>query len=112
MHKGRLLPRRRSGHSEKSYSTHDSRFAAFCHPQPPVWVSLRAPQGLSWPHTAHCLGTGEVVISTLGDEKGDAKGGFVVLDQVPVSHRDCLRVALMRKHAIHSRASCAMFQQG
>lgn len=39
-------------------------------------------QRFSWPHTAHCLGTGEVVISTLGDENGDGKGGFVVLDQV------------------------------
>lgn len=39
-------------------------------------------QGLTWPHTAHCLGTGEVVISTLGDENGDGKGGYLVLDQV------------------------------
>jgi 56kDa selenium binding protein (SBP56) len=44
------------------------------------WWCLR--QGLSWPHTAHCLGTGEVVVSMLGDDKGDGKGGFLVLDQV------------------------------
>mmetsp|Transcript_5074 Transcript_5074/g.14573 ORF Transcript_5074/g.14573 Transcript_5074/m.14573 type:complete len:475 (-) Transcript_5074:460-1884(-) len=37
--------------------------------------------GLSWPHTSHCLGDGTIVISTLGDAKGEAKGGFLVLDQ-------------------------------
>jgi selenium-binding protein 1 len=34
----------------------------------------------SIPHTAHCLGSGQVMISTMGDEKGEPKGGFVLLD--------------------------------
>uniref|UniRef100_A0A9L0IQP4 Methanethiol oxidase n=1 Tax=Equus asinus TaxID=9793 RepID=A0A9L0IQP4_EQUAS len=36
--------------------------------------------GLGTPHTSHCLPTGEVMISTLGDPKGNGKGGFVLLD--------------------------------
>ncbi|EHA97362.1 Selenium-binding protein 1, partial [Heterocephalus glaber] len=31
-------------------------------------------------HTSHCLPSGEVMISSLGDPKGNAKGGFVLLD--------------------------------
>uniref|UniRef100_A0A8C2YI79 Methanethiol oxidase n=1 Tax=Chinchilla lanigera TaxID=34839 RepID=A0A8C2YI79_CHILA len=31
-------------------------------------------------HTSHCLATGEVMISSLGDPNGNAKGGFVLLD--------------------------------
>lgn len=30
--------------------------------------------GLGTPHTSHCLPTGEVMISTLGDPKGNGKG--------------------------------------
>lgn len=36
--------------------------------------------GLSYLHTSHCLASGEVMISTLGDPKGNGKGGFVLLD--------------------------------
>ena len=43
--------------------------------------TIKEKTGLSWPHTSHCLGTGEVVISHLGDVNGDGKGGFVVFDQ-------------------------------
>jgi 56kDa selenium binding protein (SBP56) len=57
-----------------------SAACSFCSPCSGMFWCLR--QGLSWPHTAHCLGTGEVVISMLGDDKGDGKGGFLVLDQV------------------------------
>jgi len=32
------------------------------------------------PHTVHCLGTGEVMISTMGDAKGNPKGNFILLD--------------------------------
>jgi len=37
--------------------------------------------GLSVPHTSHCLSSGEIMISTLGDEKGDAKGNWLILDK-------------------------------
>lgn len=37
--------------------------------------------GLAFPHTAHCLATGEILVSCLGDEEGNAKGnGFLLLD--------------------------------
>jgi selenium-binding protein 1 len=35
---------------------------------------------LSAPHTAHCLPTGEIMISMLGDAKGNGPGGFLLLD--------------------------------
>ena len=35
---------------------------------------------LSAPHTAHCLATGEIMISMLGNAKGDGPGGFLLLD--------------------------------
>ncbi|NXL65952.1 SBP1 oxidase, partial [Chordeiles acutipennis] len=35
---------------------------------------------LGYPHTSHCLGSGEVMISTLGDPAGNGKGGFILLD--------------------------------
>ncbi|XP_077320005.1 LOW QUALITY PROTEIN: methanethiol oxidase-like [Lithobates pipiens] len=31
-------------------------------------------------HTSHCLGCGEIMISSLGDPDGNGKGGFVLLD--------------------------------
>jgi selenium-binding protein 1 len=37
--------------------------------------------GFTAPHTVHCLPTGEIMISMLGDEKGDAPGGFLLLDE-------------------------------
>ncbi|HVJ83136.1 MAG TPA: selenium-binding protein SBP56-related protein, partial [Planctomycetia bacterium] len=35
---------------------------------------------LSAPHTVHCLADGTTMISMLGDAKGDAPGGFLLLD--------------------------------
>jgi selenium-binding protein 1 len=35
---------------------------------------------VSSPHTSHCLDTGEVMISTMGDKEGNAKGAFIILD--------------------------------
>ncbi|KFP89655.1 Selenium-binding protein 1-A, partial [Apaloderma vittatum] len=32
------------------------------------------------PHTSHCLGSGDILISCLGDPSGNGKGGFVLLD--------------------------------
>jgi selenium-binding protein 1 len=36
---------------------------------------------LSAPHTVHCLPSGQVMISMLGDGKGNTPGGFLLLDQ-------------------------------
>lgn len=41
---------------------------------------LQSKTGLANLHTSHCLGSGEIVISALGDPEGNAKGGFVLLD--------------------------------
>ena len=30
--------------------------------------------GLSVPHTSHCLGSGDIMISAMGDPQGNAKG--------------------------------------
>ncbi|GBL85846.1 Methanethiol oxidase [Araneus ventricosus] len=35
----------------------------------------------SAPHTVHCLPNGDILISCLGDEKGEAKGTFILLEQ-------------------------------
>lgn len=43
--------------------------------------AIQRATGLSYLHTSHCLGSGEIVISSLGDVDGEAKGDFVVLDQ-------------------------------
>lgn len=42
------------------------------------WQMFR--QGLSAPHTTHCLGSGQIMISCMGDPDGNAKGGFVLID--------------------------------
>lgn len=34
----------------------------------------------SFPHTTHCLATGEIMISTMGDENENGKGDFVLID--------------------------------
>lgn len=37
--------------------------------------------GLSSPHTTHCLPSGEIMVSTMGDgPNGNSKGQFLVLD--------------------------------
>ncbi|KYO19684.1 phosphatidylinositol 4-kinase beta [Alligator mississippiensis] len=36
--------------------------------------------GLANPHTTHCLGNGEIMISAIGDPSGNGKGGFILLD--------------------------------
>ena len=45
-----------------------------------VWSKICEPEemkqvtGLSIPHTSHCLATGDIMISTMGDENEHAKG--------------------------------------
>ncbi|NXP65043.1 SBP1 oxidase, partial [Chloropsis cyanopogon] len=34
----------------------------------------------AFPHTSHCLGSGEILISCLGDPEGNGKGTFILLD--------------------------------
>lgn len=35
---------------------------------------------LSSPHTTHCLPSGEVMISTMGNTKGEGKGDYFLID--------------------------------
>eukprot|EP00210_Caulerpa_lentillifera_P003393 g3237.t1 len=37
--------------------------------------------GLGYPHTSHCLGSGEIMISMMGDTTGESRGNFVLLDE-------------------------------
>ncbi|XP_028280875.1 methanethiol oxidase isoform X2 [Parambassis ranga] len=43
-------------------------------------VDLYMKCGLANPHTSHCLGSGQIMISCMGDPSGNGKGGFVLLD--------------------------------
>jgi selenium-binding protein 1 len=36
---------------------------------------------LAFPHTVHCLGSGDIMISCMGDPKGNGVGAFLVLDE-------------------------------
>ncbi len=46
---------------------------------PPKEVIRKAK--LTGPHTVHCLADGRIMISMIGDEKGNAPGGFLLLNQ-------------------------------
>jgi len=35
----------------------------------------------TFPHTSHCLGSGELLASFMGDVNGGATGGFVLFDE-------------------------------
>lgn len=41
---------------------------------------IRAKTKLTAPHTVHCLADGQIMISMLGDQDGNAPGGFLLLD--------------------------------
>jgi selenium-binding protein 1 len=41
---------------------------------------IKSKTGLAFPHSTHCLGSGEVMISMMGDSEGNGKGGFLLLD--------------------------------
>ncbi|OWK49706.1 Selenium-binding protein 1 [Lonchura striata] len=49
-----------------------------------VGADPRAPKlhkgNAAFPHTSHCLGSGEILISCLGDPDGNGKGTFILLD--------------------------------
>lgn len=48
--------------------------------------SVLLEHGVSAPHTSHCLADGTVMISTMGDAEGNAKGDFIQFD----SQMNCL----------------------
>lgn len=42
---------------------------------------IQSVTGLSYLHTSHCLGTGEIMVSAMGDAKGNGRGAFLILDK-------------------------------
>ena len=58
--------------------THDPRGPTLAKVIEPDEVHAKA--NLSAPHTVHCLADGQVMISMLGDARGRAPGGFLLLD--------------------------------
>jgi len=42
---------------------------------------IREKTKLTWPHTVHCLGSGDIMVSCMGDQDGNGSGGFLLLDQ-------------------------------
>lgn len=54
-------------------------------PRAPVLHKVIEPEEMhsldcSAPHTTHCLPSGEIMISTMGDKNGNAKGDFLLID--------------------------------
>ncbi|KAF8069628.1 selenbp1 [Scenedesmus sp. PABB004] len=43
-------------------------------------AAIAAATGLAYPHTSHCLGSGDIMISTMGGPDGKGKGNFLLLD--------------------------------
>lgn len=42
---------------------------------------IKEKTGLGYPHTSHCLGSGEIMISMMGDRAGESLGNFMLLDE-------------------------------
>lgn len=42
---------------------------------------IKSKTGLGNPHTSHCLGSGEIMISMMGDKAGESRGNFVLLNE-------------------------------
>ena len=49
-------------------------FCNIIHMQTIEGSELRNKTGLSMPHTSHCLGTGDIMISGIGDAENNQKG--------------------------------------
>ena len=50
--------------------------------------SVKKKSGLSAPHTIHCLASGEIMVSMLGNADGSAPGGFMMMnDQFEITGR-------------------------
>lgn len=45
--------------------------------------------GVSFPHTSHCLADGNIMISTLGDEHGNHKGNFLLVNGETFETKGC-----------------------
>ena len=42
---------------------------------------IKTKAGVSYLHTTHCLGSGEIMVSGMGDTEGGPKGAFLILDE-------------------------------
>ena len=41
--------------------------------------AIKKATGLQYLHTSHCLGSGDILVSAMGDAEGGARGGFLLL---------------------------------
>jgi selenium-binding protein 1 len=44
-------------------------------------AAIKGQAGLSAPHTVHCLPSGQIMLSMLGNAEGEGPGGFLLLDE-------------------------------
>uniref|UniRef100_A0A8C4RW80 Methanethiol oxidase n=1 Tax=Erpetoichthys calabaricus TaxID=27687 RepID=A0A8C4RW80_ERPCA len=64
-------------------------------PRAPKFHKIVEPTEVFWKcnsahlHTSHCLASGEVMISTMGDPAGNGKGGFILLDGETFEVKGC-----------------------
>ncbi|KAL6745344.1 selenium binding protein [Haematococcus lacustris] len=42
---------------------------------------IQKSSGLAYLHTSHCLGSGDIMVSAMGDPEGGGRGAFLLLDQ-------------------------------
>lgn len=56
-------------------------------PKAPRIASVAEPQdiqkatGLGYLHSSHCLGSGDIMVSAMGDPSGKGSGNFILFDQ-------------------------------
>ncbi|KOB73990.1 putative selenium-binding protein, partial [Operophtera brumata] len=79
-HKGRAPPQRLERVLELPQRQHSEERPA--HPACAAVIdgSEMRSFNCSFPHTTHCLATGEIMISTMGDKEENGKGDFVLID--------------------------------
>lgn len=74
-----ILPALGSGRVYAVDTATDPRAPRLAHTLEPETIKEKT--GATFLHTSHCLGSGDILISAMGDEEGGAKGTFLLLDQ-------------------------------
>lgn len=66
----------------------------------------------SFPHTIHCLASGEIMISTMGDKDENGKGDFILIDAKTLKmkgKREFLDICLWRALALKDRLNINVY---
>jgi selenium-binding protein 1 len=53
------------------------------------------------PHTSHCLASGEIMISVMGDKNGNGKGDFLLIDAHSLEVKGNSSLTSHAHHASH-----------